>query len=149
MKGELRFSKPHLSFLSKSTTTRGAQITSILWKSRKRQSYAFDSYLADRHIILTVKNHSVVVCGCVRIHMPIFVWFDLVLYLMKFFSRRGLHLQPYKIPSPAVLILENSCEAKLVCQNETLFIPDSLLHTVLDGGFYHSPLTAHPSLFPS
>lgn len=99
MKGELRFSKPHLSFLSKSTTTRGAQITSILWKSRKRQSYAFDSYLADRHIILTVKNHSVVVCGCVRIHMPIFVWFDLVLYLMKFFSRRGLHLQPYKIRS--------------------------------------------------
>lgn len=31
--------------------------------------------------------------------MPIFVWFDLVLYLVKFFSRRGLHPQPYKIPS--------------------------------------------------
>lgn len=65
--------------------------------------------------------------------MPIFVCFDLVLYLMKIFLQKGAPSTALQNSEPAADILENSAEAKQVHQKETLFVLDFLLHTVCPG----------------
>lgn len=65
--------------------------------------------------------------------MPIFVCFDLVLYLMKIFLQKGAPSTALQNSESAADILENSAEAKQVHQKETLFVPDFLLHTVCPG----------------